>query len=149
MDLLQAISDNLRAPKPKNAIRLGTLAKMLREAYIEVTKDKENFEYVRIAFDFAMTPPAYVVSYRGYYEDLAIIPALGGEQRAERFIEEIESAIGTTFQGYKGGDFTMNHDTMIWVVQDASRTSATYITDVKIVRGYLIVMVTETDFDEL
>jgi hypothetical protein len=52
-------------------------------------------------------------SYRGYYEQLAFEPAtdirIGDMLAAARF------ALGTTFQGWKGGDYTMPADTDCWI----------------------------------
>ena len=148
MNLLQALADACPRPKPKDALRLGEIAKKLRAAYTEVVADPETAEFSRIVFDFALLPPAYLTSYRGDFADLTIVPAFGGTQRTERFVEEVEKALGTTFTGDKGGDFVMHEDTMVWVTSDASNTSSTYITDVTVHLGYLIVLVTKTDFNE-
>jgi len=52
-------------------------------------------------------------SYRGYYEQLAFEPAENiavGEMLAAA-----KSALGATYQGYKGGDFTMTDYTDCWL----------------------------------
>lgn len=54
-----------------------------------------------------------VNSYRGYYEDLAIEPGLATS--ATTLVEVLSAAIGQTFEGYKGGDFTMDRMTRVWV----------------------------------
>jgi hypothetical protein len=55
-----------------------------------------------------------VDSYRGYYSDLALEPVRGATNvRAIR--QALESAIGETYQGYKGGDYTMGPTTPLWV----------------------------------
>jgi len=52
-------------------------------------------------------------SYRGYYEQLAFEPvrdiSIGDVLAAAR------SALGTTFEGWKGGDFTMTASTDCWI----------------------------------
>ncbi len=59
--------------------------------------------------------PGEAMSYRGYYSDLAfadrnqISPATAGDVLAALRIAE-----GQTFHGYKGGDFLMGSDTVIW-----------------------------------
>lgn len=57
-------------------------------------------------------------SYRGDYMDLAFMPAenitIGGVLAAAR------SALGATYQGYKGGDFTMGEHTDCWLAQYGS-----------------------------
>lgn len=148
MNLLQALADACPRPKPKDALRLGEIAKKLRAAYTEVIADPKTAELSRIVFDFALLPPAYLTIYHGDFADFAIVPAFGGAQRTERFVNEVEKALGVAFIEDKGGDFAMYEDTMVWVASDASHASSTYITDVVIHLGYLIVLVTKTDFNE-
>lgn len=52
-------------------------------------------------------------SYRGYYEDLAFEPAENVEVR-EMLTEALES-VGKTFEGYKGGEFTMSLHSTVWL----------------------------------
>lgn len=52
-------------------------------------------------------------SYRGYYEQLAFEPVLATSVKA--MLVAAESAIGTTYQGWKGGDFTMDEYTSVWL----------------------------------
>lgn len=55
-----------------------------------------------------------VGSYRGYYDHLAIEPG-GKPGTVAEAVTELQGAIGKTFQGYKGGDYTMTQDTPVWV----------------------------------
>ena len=52
-------------------------------------------------------------SYRGYYMDLAFVP-LDEPRTVKEALKEAEKANGSTFEGYKGGDFTMARDTPVW-----------------------------------
>ena len=52
-------------------------------------------------------------SYRGYYEDLAFEPM--ENVNVASMLEAAESALGKTFEGYKGGDYTMNEYTACWL----------------------------------
>ena len=54
-------------------------------------------------------------SYRGYYEDVAFEPAQNVSFAS--MLEHAKSALGATFQGYKGGDFTMNEYTDCWIAE--------------------------------
>ena len=45
-------------------------------------------------------------SYRGYYDELAFEPC--GETTVGEMLEAAQSAVGETYQGWKGGDFLMN-----------------------------------------
>jgi hypothetical protein len=52
-------------------------------------------------------------SYRGYYEQLAfdLVPE---SRTVADLLADAESAKGSIFDGYKGGDFRMTGTTMIW-----------------------------------
>lgn len=52
-------------------------------------------------------------SYRGYYEQLAFEPAR--DIRIGDMLAAARSALGATYQGYKGGDFTMGPRTECWI----------------------------------
>ncbi len=55
-----------------------------------------------------------VGSYRGYYSDLALEPAKG-ESNVRAIRQALENAIGETYGGYKGGEYTMGPTTPLWV----------------------------------
>lgn len=86
-----------------------------------------------VQFDFCYTAPTTVGSYRGCYSDLAIgwQPATYDSESethwplATTILERLESAVGKTFEGYKGGDYHMDRDTPLWVANysDAGGTS--------------------------
>jgi len=52
-------------------------------------------------------------SYRGYYEDLAFEPI--EETTFGNMLEAAQSAYGSTYIGWKGGEFTMNECTTCWI----------------------------------
>jgi hypothetical protein len=57
-------------------------------------------------------------SYRGYYHELAFEPrrniAIGD------MLEAARSALGATYEGYKGGDYTMTEHTDCWIAEYGS-----------------------------
>jgi len=59
--------------------------------------------------------PSRVMSYRGYYQDLAIEPCNTGEVTVSSFRGMLKGAVGSTYRGYKGGDFKMGLNTAVWV----------------------------------
>lgn len=65
------------------------------------------------------TTPGDAMSYRGYYSDLAFEPS-GESKTAGQFLAECQAALGHTFTGYKGGDFTMGEDTPLWISHEGS-----------------------------
>lgn len=79
-----------------------------------------------VQYDFCYLRPTKVDSYRGYYDHLA----LGWSDQsvnddAGKFVrhwppvsdvlKELQSAIGKTFSGWKGGLYTMRNSTPLWV----------------------------------
>lgn len=54
------------------------------------------------------------MSYRGYYEDLAISPQPDLKSVGE-VLQEARNALGEVFEGYKGGDFPMHKNSLLWV----------------------------------
>lgn len=90
-------------------VSLGDLIEALK------CRDQEQEVY----YDFGGFAPEGIGSYRGYYEHLA----LGFAEDADRIkpiavaalVALLESANGKTFEGYKGGDFTMHAKTPVWV----------------------------------
>ena len=54
-------------------------------------------------------------SYRGYYNELAFEPRENVTIGA--MLADARSALGTTYKGYKGGDFTMTGWTPCWLAE--------------------------------
>lgn len=54
-------------------------------------------------------------SYRGHYERLAFEPA--GNVPVREMLRDAESALGQTFEGYKGGDFKMGPYTSVYLAE--------------------------------
>ncbi len=68
-----------------------------------------------------------LVSYRGYYEDLALVfTPRGDPQTAGALTALLSNAIGRIFVGYKGGDNVARADTAVWVTaaHDETRGNA-------------------------
>jgi hypothetical protein len=57
--------------------------------------------------------PADFDSYRGYYSDL-MISADDEKATVQGVLARAQACVGKTFQGYKGGDFTMDVRTPLW-----------------------------------
>lgn len=54
-------------------------------------------------------------SYRGFYEDLAFEPE--PNMRVADMLACAKSALGETFQGWKGGDYKMHEYTTCWLAE--------------------------------
>jgi hypothetical protein len=55
-------------------------------------------------------------SYRGYYEQLAFEPT--ADVMIGDMLEAAKSALGATYEGWKGGDFTMHERTDCWLAEE-------------------------------
>lgn len=54
-------------------------------------------------------------SYRGYYEELAIVPSIDNWQNVTEFLQHAKDAVGKTFTGWKGGEYLMDRDNPLWL----------------------------------
>lgn len=57
-------------------------------------------------------------SYRGYYHEIAF--ELNYTTHAHSLLATCERALGETYQGWKGGDYTMGDETPVWVAERGS-----------------------------
>lgn len=73
---------------------------------IEVLKRADPKKVVPRGFGKAM-------SWRGIYEELSFEPA--ENVTVEAMLQSAEEALGKTFQGYKGGDYTMRESTGVHI----------------------------------
>ena len=107
-------------------ITVGELIKQLENT--ELMYD-EN-EYKSVYFDFGSAIPTNIDSWRGSYDELALGYELTGydskenahfsDCKADKLLEELKSAIGKTYTGWKGGDFIMSENTPIWVANSGN-----------------------------
>lgn len=74
-----------------------------------------------VRYDFPHFVPGDLDSYRGYYEQLALEYVDTGEvPTAASLLTKLKAADGATFEGYKGGEFTMDRSTLVWVANYGS-----------------------------
>lgn len=81
-------------------------------------------------------------SYRGYYEQLAF--ELVRSVTVGEMLAAAESALGETFQGWKGGDYTMKDWTDTWLVSEEGTSAGETIGEV-----LLELMLANEDHDEV
>ncbi|GAB3937263.1 hypothetical protein [Larkinella terrae] len=73
-------------------------------------------EEATVRYDFGYLFPTEIDSWRGSYDELALNYTEEGKETAiTAFLELLKSAVGKTFEGYKGGDYVMNENTPVWV----------------------------------
>ena len=68
-----------------------------------------------IHFDFCQAVPCSLSSSRGSYDDLAIGFEFIGSMEVSELLAICKGALGTTYPGYKGGEFLMGEFTEVWV----------------------------------
>jgi hypothetical protein len=104
----------------KKQLNLGELVDLLKQV--------ERDEQTTVMFDFCGLAPDKIRSYRGYYEQLSV-DYREGITLLEPFISDLDLAIGQTYEGYKGGEFTMHRGTPLWV-SPYGRAETTVITGI-------------------
>ena len=82
-------------------------------------------------------------SYRGYYEDLCIHPQ-GEPKLVGVVLVQAQAAMGEVFQGYKGGDFPMHKDSILWV-SGYGENSGDRLTGVRAEPDRVVIEITHDD----
>lgn len=98
-----------------------------------------------VYFDWCRLTPTCFDSYRGYYDQLALGVALHGNVTAGALAGAAKRAIGTTFEGWKGGDYKMTRSTPLWV-DNPGEATGTQIVGVRD-DGWAIIIQTKADAD--
>lgn len=85
----------------------------------------------QVAFDFCGFTPSEFKSYRGFYEDLSLTFSVDGPngKKVSDLLAEARAANGAEFTGYKGGEFMMDEQTLLWAAP-YGRSYSTAITGV-------------------
>lgn len=96
-----------------------------------------------VLFDFGAFAPDVndIGSYRGYYSDLAIgyIEYGGyGSTTVSDLLKALKKALKEKHYGYKGGEYFMGRETMVWVANH-SKTTSTQISQIDQQDHYIIV----------
>jgi len=92
-------------------MRLGALIKEI-EVLLELDEISGD---ANVYFDFGRFSPVEMISWRGVYSELAITYENHKSISVDDFLVTIKSAVGTVFDGWKGGEFRMDENTLVWV----------------------------------
>lgn len=88
-------------------LSLGELIILLRNLPISTP--------IRLEIEGELMIPDDLISWRGIYAELALEYYRGDTDiKVGDVLGEFESAVGTTFEGYKGGEFIMSRQTPVW-----------------------------------
>lgn len=96
---------------------------------IKALERKGAEESVRIGF-VHFKPDLTIRSYRGDYSQLAIGYKDGGDCKVGELVAVLKEAVGKEFTGYKGGEYTMDEDTPVYIA-NSGESGGTYIADVR------------------
>ncbi len=115
------MAEEMRLREQRRVLGIKEIVELLR------LQDQEKSVY----FDFLnFRPTGEVDSYRGYYSDLAIEWGGDCDCKVEDLVKVLDSAIGKTYEGYKGGEHIMSEDTKVWV-SNYGESSGTAIVGVR------------------
>lgn len=111
--VISMMSKEWELDRSKNMVTIIELVSMLSEY-------DENLEVLIDDVEAGYVYPTGLSSYRGYYTDIQIefAHAKHGDINTTtvgNLISDLSEAIGKTYTGYKGGDFTMSKITPVWI----------------------------------
>ena len=95
-------------------------------------------------FDFGYFCPSFCVSYRGYYDELAISYERGTWPKVSAVLAELGAALQNEFEGYKGGVYRMAGHTPVWVA-NYGESPGVAVVEVKNGRGTVIICTEHID----
>lgn len=108
---------------------------------LEPIVEKQGEDEATVRYDFEYLFPNDIDSWRGSYSELALnFTTEGQEMKVSDFLNMLKECIGKEFTGYKGGEFTMNKHTPIWVANygNSGNTAVIDVMD----NGYCIILIT-------
>jgi hypothetical protein len=128
--IIDAMSKSMAAERSNYHVTLGEMIDALRASH----PSKQV-----VCSDDTTQAPGNAGSYRGYYEDLAFSP-VSAPVTVRQFLSECESALGSIFDGYKGGEFTMHHRTPLWVSEYGNNSGRAVVSTVDEPDAFVLVI---------
>jgi hypothetical protein len=117
-DLQSVLDSAVKDQRAKDFERTSqlTLGEMIEKCESILAGFKEGEAVPRVGFDFEGLIPTELDSWRGTYSELALgFRAEENGVELEDFLKMLKDAVGKTYEGYKGGEYTMWEDTPVWV----------------------------------
>jgi hypothetical protein len=130
--LIDTMNEQASLERANYHLTLGGLVKVLEDKPADLLVEYDNG-----------SSPSGPESYRGYYCDLSFPPSSTPITVAE-LLREARDAIGSTFEGYKGGDFVMRENTPLWASPYGSANGVAIMGDVA-TAGKLILLTKQLD----
>ena len=131
MDVQEYLDNAMKAARAEtlansDQLTLGEL--ILKLEAVPKPSDESSVDAQEVVFDFEYLHPTGIDSWRGSYCELAIsFDSDGAPMKLSEFISLLKSAIGKTYKGYKGGEYTMSKHTPIWVANYGNSGSTAVI----------------------
>lgn len=100
-----------------------------------------------IMFDFGYFEPSHLMSWRGIYAELALGykgSTFSSKTKVKAILKDAKQAVGRVYEGYKGGDFEMNHGTRIHI-DNYGEYSETHLVGIGIQWGTVILRTVKGD----
>lgn len=131
--IVNMMNEAAEAERAKYQLTLGKLVTLLSntDAALPVVIDRYGLA------------PVSPHSYRGYYSDIAFEHDADDVSVGD-FLNTVKSTIGSVFEGYKGGDFTMKENTHVWISSWGSASSIAAM-DVVVIDGKAVIITKEID----
>lgn len=115
----------------------------IAELLYELTKFDENLP---VYWESGESPGDFSC-YRGYYTDLAISDSAYTPTR-KVFQSRLESVIGESYEGYKGGVFVMKPSTLVWHADGCGDCSELAVSGLRAVTGRLLLCTKVVELEE-
>lgn len=144
LDLQTYLSNAVAAERRKtfeksDQLSLGEIISKC-EAIAEKNHKLSDGSEITVRFDFEYLRPDHIGSWRGIYAELALGFVSEDEIKLSEFLTLLKEADGKTFEGYKGGDFTMSRHTPVWVANygNSGNTAVVDVVDAE----YEVILIT-------
>lgn len=136
MDMQEYLDNAIKSARAETLatsaqLTLGEIILKIEPLLKKQKEVKENFGHeAKVVFDFEYLFPTGIDSWRGSYSELALEFSSEGEaMEISKFYKMLKETIGKEFTGYKGGEFTMNKHTPVWVA-NYSHSGNTGVVDI-------------------
>lgn len=135
---LQTILDNACLAKRQETLKTS---KQMTIGEIILKLEAINKTDEEVWFDFEYARPTDLDSWRGIYAEIAFgFDCETKPKTVKEILVILKEAIGKTYTGYKGGDFTMGKNTPVWVA-NYGNSGETGIVDI-VDGGYKVILIT-------
>lgn len=109
------------------------------ELYDALSKSGADLDLPIFVGEMGGLSPYSPHSYRGYYDDLSFGLSSDNVEDVCGFMNNLSGAVGETFEGWKGGEYTMGWDTLLWFSGEGD-CSGVYPVDVDVHKNKVIIL---------